>query len=113
MADSMNFEIIQGDTFALDVIYKDADGDVVNLSGHTAVFQVRDTPGGKYVCASATIGNGITITPLAGKISVQLNPADTRKFTLPKAAYQLQVTSPSGIKETLISGWFSVSKAVI
>jgi hypothetical protein len=113
MADSINFDIIQGDSFVLDVIYKDAQGNIVNLSGHTAVFQVRDTPGGKFLCASATTGNGITITPLQGKINVQLGPVDTSRFTLPKAAYQLQVTSPSGLKETLLSGWFSVSKAVI
>lgn len=113
MADTINFEIIQGDTFALDVTYNDSQGDPVNLIGHTAIFQVRNEPGGKIICATATDGNGITISPYIGKINISLGPVQTRKFTIPKAAYQLQVTSPSGIKETLLSGWISVIKAVI
>lgn len=113
MADTINFEIIQGDTFSLDVVYNDSQGVPVNLIGHSVVFQVRDAPGGKIICATAVNDNGITISPYIGKISISLGSQQTKKFTIPKAAYQLQVTSPSGIKETLISGWISVSKAVI
>lgn len=107
-----NFKIIQGDTLVLSVTYKDSLGAPINLSGYTAEFQVRDVPGGRTVCATVDNTNGISIDSVNGKVTVTV-PADlTKKFTIPKAAYQLQINSGT-VKTTLATGWFEVSKGII
>ena len=107
-----NFKIIQGDTLVLSVTYKDSLGAPINLSGYTAEFQVRDVPGGRTVCATVDTTNGIVIDGVNGKVTVTVSSDLTKKFTIPKAAYQLQINSGS-VKTTLATGWFEVSKGVI
>lgn len=111
MQDS-NFKIIQGDTLVLTAIYKDSSGTPIDMTGYTAEFQVRDVPGGKIVCATVDTSNGIVIDGVNGKVVVTVSSDLTKKFTVPKAAYQLQINSGS-IKTTLATGWFEVSKGVI
>jgi hypothetical protein len=109
---TVNFQIVQGDTFVLTATYKDNAGNPINLGGYTATFQVKDQPGGNTLCATATVGDGIVIDAPNGLITVTLSPAKTKKFTVPKAAHQLQIDSGS-IKTTIITGWFAVEKGVI
>lgn len=110
--ESVNFKIIQGDSFVLSAFYKDSDNNPINLSGYTAEFQVKDQPGGKVVCATATTSSGISIDAPNGKITVTLTSTQTKKFTIPRAAYQLQIDSGT-IKTTIATGWFEVEKGLI
>jgi hypothetical protein len=107
-----NFKIIQGDTFVLSVIYKDPSGNPIDITGYTAEFQVRDIPGGKVICATVDTTNGITIDGVNGKITITVSSDLTKKFTISKCAYQLQVNSGS-VKTTLATGWFEVSRGII
>lgn len=107
-----NFKIIQGDTLVLSATYKDSFGNPINITGYTAEFQVRDVPGGKIVCADVTTSNGITIDGTNGKVTVTVSSDLTKKFTVPKAAYQLQINSGT-VKTTLATGWFEVQKGII
>ena len=109
---SVNFQIIQGDTFALTVTYKDPESIPINLSGYSVTFQVKDKPGGNIICSTSTIGDGIEVDAPAGVITINVSPDKTKKFTTPKAAYQLQIDSGSE-KTTIAYGWFSVEKGVI
>lgn len=113
MSTSVNFSIKQGDTFEVTAFYKDSNGDPVPLTNYTASSQVRDDFGGKVLCASASIGDGISIDELAGSVTLTYIPSKTKKFTVPRAAIQLQITSPQGKKTTLIYSYISVSKAAI
>jgi hypothetical protein len=89
-----NFSIIQGDSFALQLLYKDSSGSAINLTGYSATLEVRDKPGGKILCASASIGDGITITSASGGVvDILLSSTKTANFTIPKAAYQFQISS--------------------
>jgi hypothetical protein len=90
---TVNYEIVQGDTFILTVVYKDDTGTVIDLTGYSATFIVKDVPGGEITCTTATIGNGIVATPLQGKLVVTLSATETKKFTVPKAYYQFQIDS--------------------
>jgi hypothetical protein len=107
-----NFNVIQGDSFSLNVAYKDPSGSAINLAGYTATFEVRDKPGGKIICATSSVGDGITITSASGLIDVFLSSAKTSNFTVPRAAYQFQISSAS-TKTTLLYGWLMVEKSVI
>ena len=112
-ANESNFNIVQGDSFPLRVVYKDSSGSAINLTGYSAKMEVRDKPGGKILCATASIGDGITITSAStGTIDILLSSAKTSNFTIPKAAYQFNITS-SATNTTLLYGWFIVEKSVI
>jgi hypothetical protein len=113
MAKTVNFEIIQGDTFVLNATYKDADKNPIDLSTFGITFEVRDDFGGSVVCATATKNNGITLNNTTKAITITMTPEQTKRFTVPKASYQLQITSNNGTKTTLASGYFAVGKAVI
>ena len=111
MAESVNFEVIQGDTFTLNVTYRNKDGSVVDLTGYNISFSVRDSLGGKVLCATCSIGDGIEfVDALTGKFRLEVSPEKTRKFVVPRSVYQLQLISPSGIKTTVASGTFAVEK---
>ena len=110
----INDTITQGDSFVLSITYTDSNNNPIDLTGYTANMEVRDKPGGKILCASATIGNGITIpNPALGVIEVNIPPSMTNNFVIPRSAYQIQVTSNNGTATTIASGWFIVTAGVI
>jgi len=110
----VNYDVIQGDSFQLDFTYTDELGAAINLTGYQIHMEVRDKPGGKILCATCSIGDGVTITNAThGTFSLVVSPAKTRKFVYPKSAFQVQVTSSSGIVSTIHKGWFNVDAGVI
>lgn len=114
MSVDRNWKITQGDSFTLQIAYSDPSGSAINLTGYSALFMVRDKPGGQVFCASAGIGDGITFTSASGGlIDLNITPDKTRKFNLPKSAYQLQITSTGSINTTLLQGYFDVNAGVI
>lgn len=115
MAESINFKIIQGDSFVLNTEYKDPNGEFIDLSDFDIVFKVRDQFGGRITCAIASKSEGGITSDnwQLGKFKVELTPEQTKKFTVPKAAYQLQTISSTGLRKTLAYGIFSVEKGLI
>jgi len=111
--EDVNFKVVQGDTFTFKVTYQNPNGSAINLTNYTAKMDVRNEPGGKILCASVTTSSGISINGSAGQITVTFTPAQTRKFTVPSAAYQLQIISPSGQHTTVAKGYISTSLAVV
>jgi hypothetical protein len=113
MAKDVNFDIIQGDSFILQVDYKDTSNVAINLTGYTATCKVKDSFGGNITCATITEISGITINAVNGTILLNFTPTQTKKFTMPRASFQLQLVAPNTTKTTVLSGWFSVSKGNI
>ena len=114
MSIDKNWKIIQGDSFILQINYSDPNGSPIDLNGYSALFMARDVPGGNIFCASAGVGDGIILnSPSVGGLYLNVAPAKTRKFNYPKTAYQLQITSSSGINTTLLQGYFDVNAGVI
>ena len=113
--EEVNFKVIQGDTFTIVVTYKNPNGSVIDITDFTARMDVRDKPGGKVLCASATENNGgIVIDGPNGEITIEFTPAQTKKFTIPNAAHQLKITNLNTNQETtLVQGYLQVSSAVI
>lgn len=111
-----NYDVIQGDSFVLDFeLTDDSDpAQPINLQGYQIIMEVKDKPGGKILCASCTIGDGVTVTSsVNGKFTVNISPAKTKKFVFPKSAFQLQTISSGGIATTIHRGWFNVDAGVI
>ena len=115
MIGSINFKVMQGDSFILRAEYKDPSGNLIDLSDHEVIFKVRDQFGGRVTCATASKEDGgITSDDwTSGQFRIELTPTQTKKFTVPKAVYQLQIVSSTGVKSTLSYGTFSVEKGVI
>ena len=122
MAKSTNFSVIQGDSFVLNATYKDPQGQAIDLSTYDIYFVVKDQHGGKTTCSESSLktingerlSNGITETDgVSGQFRVEITPDQTKNFTFPKAAYQLQIVSESGTRSTLASGIFSVERGNI
>lgn len=113
MAGIKNFKVDQSTNFTFTLIYKDPDGDPIDLTQYRVFMDIKSAPGSKKVLASLTQGSGITITPLQGKIEVNAAPDKTSKFAYPKSAYDLVVEHiPTGQLTRLLEGWLEVSRAV-
>ena len=114
MADNINFSIIQGDKWTLEVYYFDNSEPPVpiNISNYTILAEVRDKPGGSLICATATNGDGIELIQDGNYngIKVTFSSEKTFNFNLPKSAYQVKISDTG---DTLLSGWIDVSPAVI
>ena len=110
---STNFEVIQGDTWSIDIYYTDSNDEPINISNYDVVAEVKDKPGGHLLCASASTGDGIELINFpttTNAIRVTFTGDKTAKFNLPKSAFQIQVVET---KDTLLSGWFFVDAGVI
>ena len=108
----INFDIIQGDTWSTYVTVKDPAGNLINFTGYNFIMEVRDKEGGKTLCATASLSNGITITN-TGQIYIELTPTQTSNFNLPKSKYQIVSIDASNRRTTLVQGWFQVRASVI
>jgi|OM-RGC.v1.028954781 hypothetical protein len=110
---STNFDVIQGDTWSIDIEYEDAEGNPINISNYNILAEVKDKPGGNLLCASSQSENGIELINFPEKnnaIRVTFTPEKTSKFNIPKCAYQIKVIETG---DTLLSGWIKVDPGVI
>jgi hypothetical protein len=111
--DDINYKVIQGDSFLLQVTYLDPDNNPIDLTGYQINMEIKDKPGGKILCASCSIGDGITLTDAAnGIFDINISPEKTKKFNYPRASYQVQGTY-LGENTTFIQGWFVVNAGTI
>jgi hypothetical protein len=117
--DSINYDIVQGDTWAeqLQYGYEDEITKIftpIDISNITFRLEVKDKPAGRILCAVCTINDGITIVDAAnGIIDVEITPEKTKNFNYPRSAYQIQSTDQYGAQDTWIQGWFKVNPGVI
>ena len=110
----VNWKVTQGDTFFLQLEYKDPDDLPVNLSGYSVVMEIKDKPGGRILSATCSINDGILLTDISnGIIDIEISPEKTRKFNYPRASYQIQGTDQYGANTTFLQGWFLVNAGVI
>ena len=111
---SVNWDITQGDTFSLELQYKDPDDNPIDLSGYNIFMEIKDKPGGRILSARCTIGDGIDISDEQnGIIDITISPTKTRKFNYPRASYQIQGTDQYGENTTFLQGWFLVNAGTI
>jgi hypothetical protein len=98
-----DLEVTRGDTFTFYLIYKDDDGNVINLTGYTTTLSIKSYPNYGQIATYTENDPQITVTPLEGKIEVNLKPADTEKFSFGTAIYSIAI-SQSEYKKTLLYG---------
>lgn len=112
-AGQYNFTLEQGTTFRREFIYKDKVGAVVNLTGYSARMQIRQYKDSGEVLVNATTANAkLTITPLDGKISLILQPADTDEITFYDGVYDLEIVASDGTVTRLVEGTVTFNRQV-
>lgn len=105
--------IEQGATFDRSLVYKDAAGVAINLTGFTARMQVRASVKAVPVLLELNTTNGrIIITALAGAIRLLVAATDTALLTFRSGVYDLEIISATGVVIRLLEGEIELSKEV-
>lgn len=112
MAGIRNFKVDQSANFRFSLVYKDPNGDPIDLTQYSVRMDIKSAPGSKKILASCTIGNGITVDPLNGRIDIDVSHEKTSKIAYPKSAYDVIIEDVNGVITRLVEGWLEVSRAV-
>lgn len=100
-------ECYRGETFSRVLTWRDSDGDLVNLVGYSAKIQIRDSVT-NTVLDEFAVGTGITLGGALGTITWQMTAAETLALPLGNLAYDLRMTSGSGVVTYLLCGYVNV-----
>jgi len=107
-----NFTIDQGSNWNLNVIYKDANGAVINLTGYTAAMQLRQNYNSDSAELTLTTSNGgIVITGAQGKLVLSATAAQTGGLDAGYYVYDLEIAS-GGVVTRLFQGQITVAGEV-
>lgn len=107
-----NFTMDQGATFNLEVLYKDANDAVINLTGYTAKMQMRKAYDTSTAVLNLTTENGgITITGNLGKIAILATATQTAGIAAGEYVYDLEIYSGSVVSR-IIQGTVNLAAEV-
>lgn len=113
---TMNFTARAGDTISVYVTVPDQDGQPVNLTGASAIWQAA--PGTPRRFASTPVltkatGSGITITnAAAGELRIDLQPGDTAGL-VGDFYHELQTTDSGGASTTPLAGLMTLTPQLV
>jgi hypothetical protein len=101
-----DIEIHQGVTFMLGLVYKDPNGEPVDLTGYSARMTVRDSEGGKVLCDLSSTAEHIRLGDTApGAVNVEISDSITRKMPVTRlGVYDLLLFAPGGRSYKLMRG---------
>lgn len=127
-AGRFNFTIEQGTTVDFAVVYKDSNGNPIDLTGYDARMQLRPSYGSEttYLTLSSSLnddGTGLNLSgsggvnassPLSsGSIGIYVSHVTSSQFNFTEAIYDLEIVSGSGNTATvsrILQGVISLSK---
>ena len=110
-----NLTIEQGAAFSRIVIYRDSNGDPVDLSGYTAKMQIRKTKEGSTVILELSTSDGrLTLGGALGTITIALTTADTDSLDFVWGRYDLELYPGGDTTQAirLLEGKINLSKQV-
>lgn len=107
-----NFKMDQGSDWDLNVVYEDANGDPINLTGYTAAMQLRQNYNSETADLTLTSSNGgITITAAEGKMVLHATAVQTGLLSEGYYVYDLEIDS-GGVVTRIIQGQVTVNGEV-
>ena len=105
-----NIAIEQGATFRLSVVWKDSNGDLVDLTTYTARMQIRPSVTSSTVLVDLLSGDGIVLGGTAGSIEVTISATETAALKQ-GGVYDLELDN-GGVVKRLMYGSVSFSREV-
>jgi hypothetical protein len=120
VANQYNIVVEQGGTYRLEITYKDADGDAIDLTNHVARMEIRQTYTSESALVTITSAaggsgdtSGIALGGAAGTIVVVIAAATTTGLTAPATnVYDLELVAQNGAVTRLLEGKATVSPGV-
>jgi hypothetical protein len=122
-AGKYNFTIEQGATYTVEIQYKDANNNPINLTGYSGRMQIRPSAGSNtsYLCLSSSLqsdGTGLNFSgsaginpPASGTIGIYISAATSSALTFNEGVYDLEIASGSFVAR-LLQGNVQLSKEV-
>jgi hypothetical protein len=108
-----NFAFEQGTSLVKKLVWKNANGTPINLTGFKARMHVRESYDYDDKLIDLTTENGgIVISPLTGTIELRFVPAHTIGAYWTVARYDIEVVSENGTVTRLLKGKFRLSREV-
>jgi hypothetical protein len=119
-AGKYSFIIEQGSTTDFTIVYKDSNGNPINLQTYSAKMQIRPFVGSSDVIATLSSslnadGTGLNMAnAVSGAIGIFIASCTSSQFTFNEAAYDLDVISGSDcpIVNRIIEGKVKLSREV-
>ena len=108
MAAVSNLYIDQGADFSTTLSLTDSNGDVLNLTGYSALGQMRKTFGSSTI--SATLG--VWVTAATGQVTLTLTDVITAGLSSGRYVYHILLTDSSGDKTRILEGHATVTPSV-
>jgi hypothetical protein len=99
-ASKFDFAIEQGTSFKISLIYKDADGNPVNLTNWCARLIWKTNTNMTQVFSSDSTDYGVykfIIDPIVGKLTLMIPSITTNSFAFNSAKYDLELQSPDDL----------------
>jgi hypothetical protein len=99
-ASKYDFAIEQGTSFKISLIYKDADGNPVNLTNWCARLTWKTNTNATNVFSSENTDYGVykfIIDPIVGKLTLMIPSLTTNHFNFNSAKYDLELQSPDDL----------------
>ena len=100
MAALSNIYIDQGADFTTVISLTDSNNDALNLTGYSALAQIRKTYGSTTI--AATFGTALTTT--TGQLTLTLTDVITAAMTSGRYVYDVLLTDGSGDKTRVLEG---------
>lgn len=99
-ASKYDFAIEQGTSFKISLIYKDANGNPVNLTNWCARLTWKTNTNLIQVFSSQNTDHGVykfIIDPIVGKLTLMIPSVTTNQFNFNSAKYDLELQSPDDL----------------
>ena len=112
MTSLSNLSCNRNTTFTKDVIWSDASGAPVDLTGYHAYLQVRSHPGRTLILDLSDTTYGLTVDAANSKIVIAMTPEQTAPLTVGLHFYDLLIKAPSGAKYKIIEGRFVIRDTI-
>lgn len=109
MAFRVNLYVEAGATFSREVTYTNPDGTLFDLTGYSALLQVRLTP----ASSTAVIQVTPTIDVQTATVSWTFSATQTALLTAPQYVYAIELANQQGIVIRLLEGDITVSPQVV
>jgi len=100
MAALSNIYIDQGSDFQTVISLTDSNSDALNLTGYTALAQIRKTHGSSTIAATF----GTTLTTNTGQVTLTLTDTVTAAMGSGRYVYDVLLTDGSGDKTRVLEG---------
>ena len=100
--------LYQGKTVTFEIVYNDVNGDPVDVTGYLARFQARETVASATKLIDWDQASEITVGTTDGTFTFQVPAADTAAIAAFRGVYDMEIQSPAGDVDLVISGKITV-----